>query len=132
MNRTYFVYILASRSRNLYTGVTNNLQRRMVEHREDLVPGFTSKYNISRLVHFEVFGDIRYAIAREKEIKAWRREKKIWLIERQNPTWEDLAQHLANEGQIEENRVKINRLEQQQQEADPSPPFAKSRRPGSG
>ena len=132
MSRTYCVYILASRSRNLYTGVTNNLQRRIVEHREGLVPGFTARYRIFRLVHFELFGDIRYAIAREKEIKAWRREKKIWLIERHNPTWEDLAQRLANERQIEENRVKINHLEQQQQEADPSPPFAKSRRPGSG
>jgi len=99
MNRTYFVYILASRSRNLYTGVTNNLQRRIVEHREGVVPGFTARYRILRLVHFELFADIRYAIAREKEIKAWRREKKIWLIERHNPTWEDLAQRLANERQ---------------------------------
>ena len=99
MNRTYFVYILASRSRNLYTGVTNNLQRRIVEHRDGVVPGFTARYRILRLVHFELFGDIRYAIAREKEIKAWRREKKIWLIERHNPTWEDLAQRLANQRQ---------------------------------
>lgn len=132
MSRTYFVYILASRSRNLYTGVTNNLQRRISEHREGLIPGFTSKYNIFRLVHFEMFADIRYAIAREKEIKAWRREKKIWLIERHNPTWEDLAQRLANERQIQEDRAKIHRPEQKQVEADPSPPFAKSRRPGSG
>ncbi len=70
MNRTYFVYILASRSRTLYTGVTNNLQRRIVEHRDGLVPGFTSRYRIFRLVHFEAFADIRDAIAREKEIKA--------------------------------------------------------------
>ena len=91
MDRTYCVYMLASRSRNLYTGVTNNLQRRLAEHREGLVPGFTSRYRIFRLVHFEVFSDIRYAIAQEKEIKAWRRERKVWLIERQNSTWEDLA-----------------------------------------
>ena len=91
MNRTYFVYILASRSRNLYTGVTNNLQRRMVEHRDGLVPGFTARYRIFRLVHFEMFGDIRSAIAREKEIKAWRREKKVALIEGTNPAWNDLA-----------------------------------------
>jgi putative endonuclease len=97
MSHTYCVYILASRSRNLYTGVTNNLERRMVEHRQGLVPGFTSRYRIFRLVHFERFGDIRDAIAREKEIKAWRREKKIWLIERHNRTWEDLAGRLANE-----------------------------------
>jgi putative endonuclease len=95
MNRTYYVYILASRSRSLYTGVTNNLQRRIVEHREGLVPGFTSRYRIFRLVHFELFGDIRSAIAREKEVKAWRREKKIWLIKRHNPTWEDLARLFA-------------------------------------
>ena len=91
MDRTYCVYILASRSRNLYTGVTNNLQRRLAEHRQGLVPGFTSRYRIFRLVHFETFTDICYAIAREKEIKAWRREKKVWLIKRQNPRWEDLA-----------------------------------------
>lgn len=91
MDSTYRVYILASRSRNLYTGVTNNLQRRLAEHSQGLVLGFTSRYRIFRLVHFEVFSDVRYAIAREKEIKAWRRERKVWLIERRNPTWEDLA-----------------------------------------
>ena len=94
MNRTYFVYILASLSRTLYTGVTINLQRRIVEHRDGLVPGFTARYRIFRLVHFEMFGDIRSAIAREKEIKAWRREKKVWLIERRNPTWEDIAEQV--------------------------------------
>ena len=91
MDKTYVVYIVASRSRSLYTGVTNNLQRRLAQHREKLVPGFTSRYNIFRLVHFEVYGDIQTAIAREKEIKAWRREKKIRLIERKNSTWEDLS-----------------------------------------
>jgi putative endonuclease len=91
VSRTYWVYILASRSRHVYTGVTNDLQRRLVEHRQGLTPGFTSQYRIFRLVHCEAFGDISDAIAREKEIKAWRREKKIWLIERDNPTWEDLA-----------------------------------------
>jgi putative endonuclease len=96
MSHTYCVYILASRSRNLYTGVTDNLERRMVEHRQGLVPGFTTRYRIFRLVHFELFGDIRDAIAREKEIKRWRREKKIWLIERQNPTWEDLGESLPH------------------------------------
>lgn len=104
MPRTYCVYILASRSRNLYTGVTNNLERRMIEHRDGLVPGFTSRYRISRLVHFEQFGDIRVAIAREKEIKAWRREKKIWLIERQNPKWEDLAEKLVEERRRDETQ----------------------------
>ncbi len=94
MSHTYCVYTLASRSRNLYTGVTNNLERRMVEHRQGLIPGFTVRYKIFRVVHFELFGDIRDAIAREKEIKGWRREKKIRLIRRHNPTWADLAEQL--------------------------------------
>ena len=121
MNRTYCVYILASRSRNLYTGVTGNLERRMVEHRQGLVPGFTTRYRIFRLVYFEFFTDIRAAIAREKEIKAWRREKKIWLIKRNNPTWADLAEKIPHQYQ----RMQVPK-------ADPSPPFAKTRRPGSG
>jgi len=95
VNKTYCVYILASRSRNLYVGVTNNLERRLIEHRQGIVPGFTSQYRIFRLVHFETFGDVRMAIAREKEIKAWRREKKIRLIESGNPTWVDLAADLV-------------------------------------
>jgi len=94
MSNTYCVYILASRSRNLYTGMGNNLERRMIEHRQVLVPGFTSRYRIFRLVYFELFGDVRDAIAREKEIKAWRRQKKIRLIESYNPTWTDLAEPL--------------------------------------
>ncbi len=129
MNRSYFVYILASRSRTLYTGVTSDLQRRMVEHRQGLVPGFTARYRVSRLVHVEEFGDIRDAIAREKEIKGWRREKKIWLIDHNNPTWEDLAERIENEEQIkrENPTPRAGRAK-----ADPSPPFAESRRPGSG
>jgi putative endonuclease len=91
MSRTYYVYILSSRSRTIYTGVTNNLRRRIAEHRSGVVPGFASKYKISRLVHFEMFADIRDAILREKQIKKWRREEKIALIESRNPTWADLA-----------------------------------------
>jgi putative endonuclease len=96
MNHDYAVYILASRSRSLYTGVTDNLERRMIEHRQGLVPGFTTRYRVFRLVHLEFFGHIRDAIAREKEIKGWRREKKIRLIELHNPTWEDLAERLPH------------------------------------
>lgn len=103
-DRTYCVYILASRSRNLYTGITNSLERRLVEHREGLVPGFTSKYKIFRLVHFEVFRDVRVAIAREKEIKGWRREKKIWLIRKRNPHWDDLAAEFFERRQRETER----------------------------
>ena len=91
MSRTYYVYILSSRSRTIYTGVTNNLQRRIAEHRSGAIPGFASKYKISRLVHFEMFADIRNAILREKQIKKWRREEKIVLIESRNPAWTDLA-----------------------------------------
>jgi len=91
VSNTYYIYILSSRSRNLYTGVTNDLARRLIEHRECKAPGFASRYRVFRLVHFEIFGDIRAAITREKEIKGWRREKKVWLIKRGNPTWQDLA-----------------------------------------
>ena len=90
--RTYYVYIMASRSRTLYTGVTRDLTRRVSEHKQKLVPGFTSRYNISRLVYYQGFRDVRAAIAREKGIKAWRRSKKIALIESSNPTWADLSE----------------------------------------
>ena len=109
MNHTYYVYILASRSRNLYTGVTNDLQRRMIEHRQGLIPGFTTRYRIFRLVYFEEFADIRNAIAREKEIKAWRREKKLWLINRRNRAWQDLADPNQSEKQIPHRRSQTPR-----------------------
>jgi putative endonuclease len=89
--RTYYVYILASPSGVLYTGVTNNIQRRVVEHRLKLIPGFTRKYNVTKLVYFEVFEQIRTAIAREKQIKAWTRRKRLDLIESRNPRWADLT-----------------------------------------
>jgi putative endonuclease len=89
--RTYYVYIMASRSRVLYIGVTNDLARRVNEHRQGATPGFTSRYRVTRLVYFEEFADIRAAIAREKVIKGWRRSRKISLVEKRNPTWEDLS-----------------------------------------
>lgn len=89
--RTFTVYIMASRSRVLYIGVTNDLARRVNEHQQGLVAGFTSRYRITRLVYFEEFADIRDAIAREKEIKGWVRSRKTRLIESRNPTWEDLS-----------------------------------------
>ena len=92
MIRTYWVYILASRSRVLYTGVTNDLARRVKEHKQGLIPGFTEKYRVTRLVYFEQFGDIRDAIAREKQIKGLVRARKLELIEARNPTWADLAE----------------------------------------
>jgi putative endonuclease len=90
--RTSYVYIMASRSRTLYTGVTNNLERRVAEHKRRLAPGFTDRYRIERLVYFETWGHIRDAIQREKQIKGWRRSKKIGLIEAKNATWADLSE----------------------------------------
>lgn len=89
--RTFYVYIMASRSRVLYVGVTNDLARRVNEHKGGLVAGFTSRYRITRLVYFEEFADIRDAIAREKELKGWVRARKTRLIDSSNPTWEDLS-----------------------------------------
>jgi putative endonuclease len=82
---------MTNKSRTLYTGVTNNLERRVHEHKQKLIPGFTTKYNISRLVYFEATQDVRAAIEREKQIKGWLRRKKIALIESVNPKWEDLS-----------------------------------------
>ena len=87
----YFVYIMTNKSRTLYVGVTNNLERRMYEHKYKLIPGFTSKYNIDRLLYFETTPDVRAAIEREKQIKGWRRSRKVALITVVNPNWEDLA-----------------------------------------
>ena len=89
--RDYYVYITASRSRVLYVGVANDLERRVRQHKLKIIPGFTSRYNVDRLVYYESTGDIRAAIAREKEIKGWRREKKVALIEAVNPEWKDLT-----------------------------------------
>ena len=94
-DHVYFVYRLANRSPTLYTGVTNDLERRILQHRQGEIPGFTAKYKIHSLVHFEEFGDIREAIRREKEIKAWRRAKKVALIEAKNPAWDDLSVGLS-------------------------------------
>jgi putative endonuclease len=88
----YYVYILASASRVLYTGMTNDLKRRVHEHKQKQIAGFTEKYNVTQLMHFEVFGDVRLAIAREKQVKAWRREKRVALISEHNPHWRDLSE----------------------------------------
>ena len=90
--RPYCVYILASRSRVLYVGVTSDLLRRIAQHRARIGSTFTSKYHVDRLVHFEECTDIRSAIAREKQIKGWSRMKKVDLIEAHNAGWIDLAE----------------------------------------
>ena len=90
---SYFTYIMASRSHTLYVGVTGNLQKRVWEHKWKEHDGFTARYNCDRLVWFERFQDVQNAIGREKEIKGWRRSKKIALIESLNRTWVDLSRN---------------------------------------
>jgi len=89
--KRYWVYVMTNRTGTLYVGVTNNLQRRVWEHRNRLVPGFTSRYAIDRLVYAEETNDVTAAIQRKKEIKQWRRSKKETLIESTNPGWRDLS-----------------------------------------
>ena len=88
----FFVYILSNVSRTLYIGFNNDLGRRILEHRQKKADSFTRDYNITNLVYFEAFERADDAIAREKQLKKWRRGKKIWLIERDNPRWLDLAE----------------------------------------
>ena len=88
--KAYYVYVATNRSETLYIGVTNNPALRMAEHASGEVPGFTSKYNIDTLIYFEETSDVNQAIAREKQLKGWSREKKINLIESMNPRWQNL------------------------------------------
>jgi len=92
--KQYYVYILTNNSKTLYTGVTNNLIRRIYEHKNKFVEGFSKKYNLTKLVYYEISEDVRSAIAREKQIKGWLRSKKIKLIESMNPEWKDLSLEL--------------------------------------
>ncbi len=93
---SYAVYILASqRNGTLYTGVTRDLARRVWEHREGIVPGFSRKYGVKHLVWYDLFDDVNAAIAHEKRLKKWRRDWKINLIERDNPDWDDLYNALG-------------------------------------
>ncbi|MFC2094155.1 GIY-YIG nuclease family protein [Bacteroidota bacterium] len=95
MNKQYFVYIMTNKNNTvLYTGMTNNLIRRVYEHKEKLLDGFTKKYNCTKLVYYEFFNDPYNAIAREKQIKAGSRKKKIELINSMNPNWKDLYDDL--------------------------------------
>ena len=95
--RLYYVYILASASRVLYTGVTNDLNRRVQQHKQKQIAGFTQRYNVTQLMHYEVFSDVRLAIAREKQVKAWRREKRVALISERNPHWRDLSEEWSSQ-----------------------------------
>ena len=92
MDHKYWTYIVASLSGTLYIGMTNNIERRMFEHKSGEFEGFASKYHCDRLVYLESFDDVRNAIDREKQLKGWRRSKKITLIQSRNPRWDDLAE----------------------------------------
>ena len=96
--KQYYVYIMTNSSGTLYTGMTNDLERRVYEHKHKLVEGFTKKYRLFRLVYFEETQSVRAAIEREKQIKGWSRKKKIALIESDNPCWSDLSQSWFDEG----------------------------------
>ena len=95
MSKQHYVYIMASWKRTLYVGVTSDLVRRVYQHKQKVIKGFTEKYNVNRLVYFEETPNVLAAIAREKQLKGWLREKKVALIETVNPGWEDLSQKLS-------------------------------------
>jgi putative endonuclease len=103
--RPFSIYILASKSRRLYVGVTNDLERRLYEHLTDAV-GFTTRYRINRLVYYEVTGSSMAAIEREKEIKGWLRAKKTALVESKNPAWDDLSASWIDRGLVQKLRDK--------------------------
>lgn len=92
----FYVYIMASISGVIYIGVTNNLERRVIEHKNDLIDGFTKKYKCHKLVYYEHYNDVNNAIAREKQLKKWRRDKKEFLIKGMNPQWNDLSRDWFN------------------------------------
>lgn len=91
----YCVYILASIQKTLYIGMTNDLPRRVFQHKTGSTRGFTSRYNVTRLVHFEAFTEVRDAQARERQLKGWLRRRKIELVEAGNPEWEDLSDRIG-------------------------------------
>ncbi|HMS01054.1 MAG TPA: GIY-YIG nuclease family protein [Anaerolineales bacterium] len=92
MSKEYYVYIMTNKSRTLYTGITNDLIRRVLEHKNKLVEGFTTRYNIQYLVYYESTSNVYAALEREKQIKGWLRKKKIALIDSINPEWKDLSE----------------------------------------
>jgi putative endonuclease len=96
LTKQYFVYILASRKNGtLYIGITNDLLKRVYEHKNNLADGFTKKYSVHNLVYYEIHNDASYAITREKQLKKWNRQWKIELIEKTNPDWKDLYDNLS-------------------------------------
>jgi len=100
MSKQYYVYVMTNRSGTLYIGVTNDLVRRVHEHRTKCIEGFTKKYNLTQLVYYEAGADVREAIAREKQLKGWRRSKKLALISSSNPKWNDLSGSILRVGRF--------------------------------
>lgn len=94
LTHQYFIYIMSSTNRTLYIGMTNDLRKRVYQHQHGLVEGFTSRYHIDQLVYYETTDDVQAALAREKQLKGFRRSKKVELIEKQNPGWENLSTRL--------------------------------------
>jgi putative endonuclease len=109
----YYVYILSSKKKGtLYIGVTNNLIRRVIEHKMKIAEGFTSKYDVINLVYYEIFNDVYYAIDREKKLKKWNRDWKIKLIEKNNAEWKDLLYEFVNENELKELEEEVLKLKE--------------------
>lgn len=112
--RTYYVYILASKKKGtLYIGITNNILRRVLEHKEKILKGFTAEHNIDKLVYFEKYDNVNFAIKREKNLKEWHRKWKIRLIEESNKEWKDLFYDLISKEDIESLRIAIKEREEE-------------------
>jgi putative endonuclease len=103
--KRYYVYIMASRSLTFYTGVTGDIYNRALQHRAGEIEGFTKKYNVNRLVYYETFKYVNTALAREKQIKAWTRAKRVALIKTMNPTWQDLTEGWGEPAKLQIPRV---------------------------
>jgi len=108
MQKIYYVYILSSQRRVLYIGMTSTIERRIFQHKTHAFGGFTAKYNVTNLVYFERYGSVMTAIRREKELKGWRREEKIKLVESSNPKWRDLSYGRYQRHRYEPERIRVD------------------------
>jgi putative endonuclease len=122
--KRYYVYIMASRSLNFYTGVTNSIYHRTLQHKSGEIDGFTKKYHINRLVYYEVFEHIGNAIAREKQIKGWTRAKRIALIKTMNPAWQDLAEGWGEKAELQIPRFARDEEAPEEEKSVKVPPLA--------
>src|SRR5271154_1352099 len=133
--KRYYVQVMASRSLTLYTGVTGDIYQRALQHKAGEIEGFTKKYSINRLVYYETFKYVNNAIAREKQIKAWTRAKRLALIKTMNPTWQDLAEGWGDPIKLQiphfvrddnsKSRGASTELEKKENVSDPTPPVKK-------